>query len=56
MRSTSREGASVFATNIRQRGHGLISGVLPGAGATLAQRREHISEEAHCWRHGVSGK
>ncbi|AQZ93977.1 tripartite tricarboxylate transporter TctA [Halopseudomonas phragmitis] len=40
-----KEGASVFATNIRSGLTGFIFGILPGAGATLASAVSYMSEK-----------
>lgn len=40
-----KEGASVFATNIRSGLLGFIFGILPGAGATLASAVAYMSEK-----------
>ncbi|WP_022962121.1 tripartite tricarboxylate transporter permease [Halopseudomonas pelagia] len=48
-----KEGASVFATNIRSGLLGFIFGVLPGAGATLASAVSYMSEKRIA---GASGR
>ncbi len=48
-----KEGASVFATNIRSGLLGFIFGILPGAGATLASAVAYMSEKRIA---GASGR
>ena len=48
-----KEGASVFATNIRSGVMGFVFGVLPGAGATLASAVSYMSEKRIA---GASGR
>ncbi|KAA0694151.1 tripartite tricarboxylate transporter permease [Halopseudomonas laoshanensis] len=48
-----KEGASVFATNIRSGLLGFIFGILPGAGATLASAVSYMSEKRIA---GASGR
>lgn len=48
-----KEGASVFATNLRSGVMGFVFGVLPGAGATLASAVSYMSEKRIA---GASGR
>ncbi|MFN3579807.1 MAG: tripartite tricarboxylate transporter permease [Pseudomonas sp.] len=50
-----KEGASVFATNIRSGLLGFIFGVLPGAGATLASAVSYMSEKRLAGANGRFG-
>jgi len=51
-----KEGASVFATNMRSGVVGFVLGVLPGAGATLASAVAYMSEKRMAHKDNQFGK
>ncbi|EZQ18018.1 tripartite tricarboxylate transporter permease [Pseudomonas sp. G11-1] len=50
-----KEGASVFATNIRSGVMGFVFGILPGAGATLASAMSYMTEKRLAGKEGRFG-
>ncbi|WP_193074613.1 tripartite tricarboxylate transporter permease [Pseudomonas sp. FME51] len=50
-----KEGASVFATNIRSGIMGFVFGILPGAGATLASAMAYMTEKRLAGKEGRFG-
>lgn len=50
-----KEGASVFATNIRSGVMGFVFGILPGAGATLASAMAYMTEKRLAGKGGRFG-
>ncbi|MEJ6657026.1 MAG: tripartite tricarboxylate transporter permease [Pseudomonas sp.] len=51
-----KEGASVFATNLRSGVLGFIFGILPGAGATLASAMSYMTEKRLAGKDGCFGE